>query len=366
MSSRTNFNPELLPLDPSLIDVHSFLDNMLLAVEKYTELKGKIENSKISTDILLFPLLSQEAVTSTRIEGTQVTIDNYYEAQHEEEEKRNKDVQEAINYRNAINYAIERLKDFPMSSRLFKEMHRILLSKGVRGQNKHPGEFKDRENIIGTRGATRETADFIPPGPEKTVELISNLEKYLNSEQDDNNFLVKIAIIHAQFETIHPFLNGNGRIGRVLIPLFLYYKKKCDYPFFFLSKTLERDQFKYYRFLNETRYEKNWNQWINFFLEACIKQSTDNIDLLDKFNVLYERDRKILLTKHNHIQIDKFLRVLYEFPIISIKNAAVLSGINYPTCRQYMKTLTDAKAIFPEQKKRNTKYYHYDLIQLLR
>ena len=246
----SQFEPDTLPLDSDLIDISLFADNMLLATEKYTELREKIHNAKIKSEILLLPLITQEAVTSTRIEGTQVTIDNYLEAQTEDEEKRNRDIQEAFNYRDTIYHAVKGLDKLPLSSRLIKEMHSILMSKGVRGANKTPGNFKNRENIIGKQGATRETADFIPPGPERTEELMSNLESYLNSEQDDAKFLMKIAILHAQFETIHPFLDGNGRIGRVLIPVFLYYKKKCDFPFFFLSKTLEEDQFKYYRYLN--------------------------------------------------------------------------------------------------------------------
>ncbi|MFT8323274.1 MAG: Fic family protein, partial [Bacillus sp. (in: firmicutes)] len=220
--SKSIFEPNTLPLDESLIDITYFLDNMLLATEKYTELKGKFDNAKIKPHILLLPLLNQEAVTSTRIEGTQITIDDFFEETNEDEVKRSKNVQEAINYREAIEFAVRGLDRLPLSIRIIKEMHRILMDKGVRGQNKKPGEFKDRENIIGKKGATRETADFIPPGPDKTMDLMSNLENYLNDERDDANFLVKIAIIHAQFETIHPFLDGNGRIGRVLIPLFLY------------------------------------------------------------------------------------------------------------------------------------------------
>ncbi|MFT8323437.1 MAG: hypothetical protein ABF649_21480, partial [Bacillus sp. (in: firmicutes)] len=138
------------------------------------------------------------------------------------------------------------------------------------------------------------------------------------------------------------------------------------YPFFFLSKTLEKDQFKYYRYLNETRTNRNWNQWINFFLESCIKQANDNIKTLNRIDELYQRDKALLMRKHNHFQIENFLEVLYQYPIISANHLSNLSGINYQTARQYINTLVKNRVLFPDQKKRNTKYYHYDIIQNLR
>ncbi len=149
------------------------------------------------------------------------------------------------------------------------------MSSGVRGQNRAPGEYRSIQNFIGPEGCTLETATFIPPQPQLVDQYMSNLEKYINNPKDSLHPLVRVAIIHAQFETIHPFLDGNGRIGRILIPLYLYDVNLIDYPNLFISEVLEKDKHKYYRMLNGTRKEGNgWNEWIKFFLESVNKQVT--------------------------------------------------------------------------------------------
>nr|WP_242947093.1 Fic family protein [Clostridium haemolyticum] len=165
-------------------------------------------------------------------------------------------------------------------------MHKILLSGDVRCKNRNPGEFRTIQNFIGTEGCTIQTASYIPPEPQLVSEYMSNLEKYINEPKDDLHDLIRIAIIHAQFETIHPFLDGNGRIGRILIPLYLFDKGFIDSPNFFISESLEKDKFKYYKLLNDTRIEtsnedekskmvaaQRWNTWIKFFYNCYYKSS---------------------------------------------------------------------------------------------
>lgn len=361
-----NFIPQYLPLSDGTYDVNSYIGELLEANALFTELKNKIDTSRIDADYLLFPLLNQEAVSSTRIEGTQVTIDEIYEAQSTDKEK-NRDNQEALNYIDALTYGEDYVKERgEITKRLIKEMHVKLMANGVRGQYKTPGQFKTQENYIGTQGAKRENAEFIPPGPEHTESLIDNLLEYLNSTVDDDKLLLKTAIIHAQFETIHPFLDGNGRIGRVLIPLFLMHKKALDKPIFFISRTLEKNQFQYYQNLNNTRWPKLWDKWLAFFQESIIRQCRETIELIRNVEALLEEDLELLKKHHSHYQVEKFIQAIYATPIFSISNISRRTGISYQVCRSYTNTLIGNDRIFSNGMRRNTRYYNYKFLDKLR
>lgn len=361
-----NFIPELLPLPSDCYKLENVITNLMGATTSLTTLNNKLELSKIKSELIMIPLLNQEAVSSTRIEGTQISIDGMFEAQSSDGEA-NKDIQEAINYINAIEYGRTVVDERrAISKNLIREMHKILMSNGVRGENKTPGLFKNQENFIGSKGSKRENADYIPPGPEHTEALMDNLLDYLNSNVHDDILMLKIAIIHSQFETIHPFLDGNGRIGRVLIPLFLYLKGMTKDPIFFLSKTLEQNQYQYYQNLNVTRWPRNWEKWINFFLEKAIVQSTENCEFIDAMSTLYTSDLNLLKSKHNHHQVEKFLNAIYEAPIFTVKRISEKTGIKYQTCRTYIKTLLEKEVIFKDSQLRNSKYFHYQVLEAIR
>lgn len=362
------FFPSLLPLEKDCYNIDDVLEILLRAIEKMTELKGVIKNSKLDTSFLILPLLNQEATSSTRIEGTQITIDGVYESQADKVKKStDKNVQEALNYMGALDYGEDYIESKgKMTKGLIREMHKILMSNGVRGGKKNPGEFKKGANYIGAQGAKIENAEFIPPGPEHTEGLIDNLIEYINSDKDDFQYLLKIAVIHAQFETIHPFADGNGRIGRVLIPLFLYQKKVIDVPFFFLSKILEKNQFQYYQRLNDTRWPQKWSQWFVFFLKSVEEQAEETIELVEKLGKLFDRDMEILKTKHKHLQMELFLKEVYSSPIFTAKRIVERAGINYTTCREYINTLLENERISNNRNKRNTIYYHYEILEYLR
>ncbi len=216
------YTPFQLPIE-ELIDINVFLNDLLEANRKLGEYEILLSKSKINPNLLLAPITLQEAIQSTRIEGTQVTLDDMLEYGADESIK-NSDIEEVINYSDALRAGESMLSQIPISTRMIKEMHRILLSGNVRGKNRNPGEFRGTQNFIGPEGCTINNATFIPPEPHLVHEFMSNLEKYINEPTDNLNDLIRIAIIHAQFETIHPFLDGNGRIGRILIPLYLYSK----------------------------------------------------------------------------------------------------------------------------------------------
>ncbi len=240
-------------------------------------------------EVLLSPLTTQEAVLSSKIEGTIATLGDVlkFEAGEEpEQESRKLDIQEIINYRTALRHAEAALKDRPFNLNLLLELHSILLD-SVRGKNKGRGRFRTIQNWIGAPGTPIEKADFVPPDPLAIKDCLDNWEKYYHADRPDP--LVQLAIVHAQFEIIHPFLDGNGRIGRILIPIFLCEKKLLSRPMFYLSEYLEEHRDEYVAHLRELgRKEDSWNAWIQFFLTALEEQSRKNAEKARAIMDLYE------------------------------------------------------------------------------
>lgn len=214
--------PETLPLES--LDWEKFIRLIGSANFELARYEGILQGIP-NPAVLLSPLTTHEAVLSSKIEGTQATLDEVleYEASMITDEQKYEDIKEILNYRQSMVFAVEWLKTKPITLDLFCEIHSILLD-SVRGQNKLRGSFRKLQNYIGSPGSPIEEATFIPPSPERVVEFLTNLENYIHYEEKDT--LVQLAIVHAQFEIIHPFLDGNGRLGRILIPLFLF-EKKC-------------------------------------------------------------------------------------------------------------------------------------------
>lgn len=229
------------------------------ALARYDGLLQGIPNPAV----MLSPLTTQEAVLSSKIEGTQATVDEVLEQEAGliKEGEKYKDIQEISNYRQALYSAREYLQDYSIRLPFVRELHRILLS-SVRGQDKTPGEFRKDQNWIGRYGCTMEQASFVPPNPFQLPDFLQAWEQYLDS--DDVDFLLQTAVMHAQFELLHPFKDGNGRIGRILIPLFLYQKKALSQPMFYLSEYLESHRDEYYARLKAISAEGDWNGWIAF------------------------------------------------------------------------------------------------------
>jgi len=228
-------------------------------------------------EVLLSPLTTQEAVLSSKIEGTQATLGEVlkFEAgEKPEEESRRQDIQEIINYRRALTAAEQELKTRPFNLNLLLRLHQILLE-GVRGENKARGKFRKTQNWIGATGSPIEKARFVPPEPLSLNGYLDNWEKYYHADRPDA--LVQLAVVHAQFEIIHPFLDGNGRLGRILIPLFLFEKKILFRPMFYLSEYLEQHRDEYVSRLRALGTDPStWNEWIEFFLQALDEQASKN------------------------------------------------------------------------------------------
>ena len=327
--------PQKLPLENIAWD--ALLPSIVRANAALAKFDGLLENIQ-NPLMFLAPLLTQEAVLSSRIEGTQATFSDIleYEAAPQRPTKNYNDIEEVINYRTALKYAEKELSKRPICLNLIRDIHAILL-KGVRGENKARGEFRRIQNWIGPPGSTIETAMFVPPSPEILLESLSNWEKYCHYEEKDT--LVQLSVIHAQFEIIHPFLDGNGRLGRMLIPLFLKEKKLLKYPSLYVSEYFEKNRGKYYKKLRSITERGEWNEWIEYFLEAVATQAEVNTKRAKRVTTLYEKLKnniqQVTRTK-NSIQIQDFLfsKIMFQTPDFTKS-----SGLSKPHAARVLKSL---------------------------
>lgn len=280
------------------------------ALARYDGLLRGIPNP----EVMLSPLTTQEAVLSSKIEGTQATVDEVLqqEAGLIKEGEKYKDIQEIVNYRSALYQARRHLREYPIRLSFILQLHKILMN-SVRGQDKTPGEFRKDQNWIGKYGCTIEEATFVPPSPLQLRDHLNAWERYLDS--DDIDFLLQTAVVHAQFELLHPFKDGNGRIGRILIPLFLFQKKVLSEPMFYLSEYLESHREEYYARLKGISQDEDWNGWIAFFLKAVILQSESNSARVEAIMKLYA-EMKTTIHEVTHSQYTvHLLDAIFNRPI---------------------------------------------------
>lgn len=298
-----------------------------------------------NVDIFIRMHITKEANTSSKIEGTKTEMDEVLSAKNQIDPEKRDDWQEVRNYIDAMNYALKELDNLPLSNRLIKNTHAILLN-SVRGKNKQPGEFRKSQNWIG--GASLNTAYFIPPSHNHVPELMSDLEKFLHNDEIYVPHLIKIAIAHYQFETIHPFLDGNGRIGRLMITLYLVSNGLLKKPSLYLSDFIERHKSVYYESLSMTRELNDLTRWIKFFLEAIIETSRSGVKTFQDILALKQEMDKLMLSfgkkSHNAIRLLDFL---YQKPVVSIANIIEIINISKPTANSLIKEF-EAKGILKE------------------
>jgi Fic family protein len=287
------------------------------ALARYDGLLQGIPNPAV----MLSPLTTQEAVLSSKIEGTQATVDEVLEQEAGliKEGEKYKDIQEISNYRQALFKAREYLEVYPIRLGFVRELHRILMS-SVRGEDKNPGEFRLDQNWIGRPRCPIEQASFVPPNPVQLPDFLQVWERYLDS--DDVDFLIQTAVVHAQFELLHPFKDGNGRIGRILIPLFLYQKRALSQPMFYLSEYLENHRDEYYERLKAISAEQDWDGWIAFFLRATIVQAGQNTRRVEAIKALYS-EMKVAIQETTHSQYSvHLLDAIFSKPIFRTSDLA--------------------------------------------
>jgi len=339
----TPFVPDQLPL--SNLDFARLIGLVGEANAALARYYGMLQ-SVVNPAILLSPLTTQEAVLSSKIEGTQATLDEVLE--HEAgltfEAYKTQDIQEVVNYRRALTLASEALLEQSLSLGLVKQMHGVLLD-SVRGQHKEPGQFRRDQNWIGPQGCTIDEATFVPPSPLQLLDHLEAWEAYLNG--DDVDRLIQAAVMHAQFELIHPFKDGNGRIGRLLIPLFLFNRAALSQPMFYLSGYLEQHRDEYYARLRGISESGGWNEWILFFLKAIAVQARDNTQRVQSTLLLYEEMKEqIRHITHSQYTI-QLLDALFDRPIFQTSDAVQRTGMSKQTLMPLLRQLKDAGLLTP-------------------
>ena len=282
-------------------------------------------------DIFVFMYVRKEAVLSSQIEGTQASLLDVLEYEAKAiENGQPKDVVEVSNYVSAMNYGLERLKVLPVSLRLIREIHEKLLV-GVRGGERLPGEFRKTQNYIGPPGCTLAEATFVPPPPHEMHATLDNLEKFLH-DKSPMPTLLKLAMAHSQFETIHPFLDGNGRVGRLLITFLLCEKSILRKPLLYLSHYFRVNRGEYYERLQAVRDAGSWEEWIKFFLKGVYLVSQEATQTARDIIDLCEKHRSLIMSKHGRGTRSslKLLESLYSMPITSVKGAMKVTGLTFP------------------------------------
>jgi len=339
--------PDILPLKTIDWERHvSLIGKANAALARY----DGILLGMVNPQVLLSPLTTREAVLSSRIEGTQASLEEVlqYEADVGDpslekdkalpESSQVRDIHEIINYRKAMGTAVEKMAGRPFGINTIRELHRILLA-GVRGRYKDPGEIRRIQNYIAPPGTPIDQAIFIPPSPEMIMDALSNWEDYLYETEKDP--LVQLAVLKAQFELIHPFLDGNGRIGRMLVPIILYHKKILSQPMFYISSYLERNRDVYYERLQAISRDGDWNGWISFFLEALVLQSEENSRKARAILELYNRT-KLQIPEILHSQYSiRAVDAIFTRPIFKSRDFAEISGIPGKTAPRIVQELKD-------------------------
>ena len=305
-------------------------DDLIMLLSQADRAIGKlnaIDQLVPDVDFFIFMYVRKEAALSTQIEGTQATLIDYIKAEAKLVDKDiPSDVDEIKNYIVAMNHGIACLKKLPLSGRLLREMHQMLL-KGVRGQHRTPGEFRKTQNWIG--GPTIQTAVFVPPPPHNMQQAMSDLEKFFHDTSSQYPPLIRAGLIHAQFETIHPFLDGNGRTGRLLITFYLYKERVLARPLLYISEFFKKYRRDYYDKLNGYRFGSGVENWIKFFLEGVYRVSEEAVTTARKITRLRERHiEAVSQFGRNADTALKLLNKLYSLPIVDAHLVGKITGIS--------------------------------------
>lgn len=355
-----SFKPNPLPPVPEIL-----LDEEIvkLVVDANRQLAKLDTASQLisNADLFISMYVRKEALISSQIEGTQCTLDDVLDP--EVDMNANLDV---LNYVKATQYAIQRLENLPLCCRLMKEVHEKLME-GVRGQDKTPGEFRHSQNWIGPANCSLKDARYIPPNVQDMEEAMSDLERYMN-ENVEYDPLIRVALIHYQFETIHPFLDGNGRIGRLLILLYLMEQKVLSKPVIYISYFLKKNQVEYYDRISEVRRSGNFEQWIKFFLEAVSKAATDSLESIRQLSILHDKNiARLPISNRKKDNLRAVFEYIEQYPIIDIKKTAKELGISYNTAATVVKKLVEL-GILQEttNKARNRVFAYEEYLDILR
>jgi Fic family protein len=358
-----SFIPRPLPPDPPIVLDEGMIRLLTKANRSIGILEG-MSSQVPDIDLFVSMYVRKEALLSSQIEGTQATLDDVLDPKIEE--NTNQNVAEVMNYIKASQNATDRLNELPICNRFLRETHAILLS-GLRGSEKNPGEFRSSQNWIGPAGSSLKTVRFIPPMPEDMISAMSDLERFINNEYDLDG-LIKIALIHYQFETIHPFLDGNGRIGRLLIALLLREQKLLSRDTLYISYFLKRNRVEYYDRLNEVRLKGNYEQWVSFFLLAVDESAQDATKTIDQLVELHQKNLVVILKTGKAAKtIVKVFGYLERSPIIDINKTRSALGLSFNAVSNAVKSLQDLGILKQtDNVRRNRTFAYEDYLKILR
>ena len=332
-----SFKPNPLPPMPE-VEMDEEIIKLLVDANKQLVKLDTASQLISNADLFISMYVRKEALISSQIEGTQCTLDDVLDP--EVEANANLDVSDVINYVKATQYALKRLERLPLCCRLIREIHEVLME-NVRGQDKTPGEFRHSQNWIGPTNCSLKDARYIPPNVEDMQNAMSDLEKFIN-ENVDYDPLIRVALIHYQFETIHPFLDGNGRIGRLLILLYLMEQGLLAKPVIYISYFLKKNQIEYYDRISEVRRSGNFEQWIRFFLEAVSKAASDSLESINKLSYLHDKNlQRLPKTTRSKDNLRAVFDYIEQYPIIDIKRTAKELDISYNTAATAVKKLVE-------------------------
>jgi len=355
------FIPSPLPPQPPL-DLDASRQQLL---ERATLALGRLDSVTMllpEPDLFLYAYVRREAVLSSQIEGTQSSLAQLLLFEIEEAPGVPiDDVVEVSNYVAALHHGLQRLQEgFPLSNRLIREMHGILLSRG-RGSTESPGEFRRSQNWIG--GTRPGNAHFVPPPPDHVEDCMAALERFLHGEDNPYPTLVKAALAHVQFETIHPFLDGNGRIGRLLIAFVLHHDRVLSQPLLYLSLYFKQHRAEYYRLLDLVRAEGNWEAWFDFFLEGVESTATSAVESVRRLLDLFQQDeQRIQRAQRRASTTLRVFRVLCERPLVTLKEVCRRTELSFPAAAKAMETLATlgiVQEITGRQRNRAFAYQNY-------
>ena len=353
-----SFYPSKLPPNPPIEVDSEIIDKLINAHRVLAILDDRATNIP-NIDLFISMYVQKEALLSSQIEGTQATLEDIFNPNIDE--NINAEVDDVVNYIKAAKYAIKRLETLPLCNKLLLETHKILLS-GVRGKEKNPGEFRQSQNWIGGAGSTIKTARYIPPDVLSMKESLSDLEKYMNAEAELDD-LIRIALIHYQFESIHPFLDGNGRIGRLLIVLYLLEKKVIKTPSLYLSFYLKEHRIEYYDRMSAIRETGDYEQWIKFFLEGIYASGKSAIETANELIALRDKNIRKLenenYTKRTLETMMKVFHYLEAHPIIDIGKTAEDLSIAYNTVSSTVNRFEKLGILHLVKKQGRNKVYSY-------
>ena len=356
-----SFRPAPLP---PVIDMDNEMVSLLTGATKALATVDALSSYIPNMNLFVSMYVRKEALLSSQIEGTQATLEDVLDPLVEK--NANQNVADVVNYIKATEFALERMNTLPLCNRLIKETHEVLMS-GVRGQEKNPGEFRTSQNWIGATGSSLKNARYIPPNPEDMINAMSDLEKYINSD-DSLDILIQAALLHYQFETIHPFLDGNGRVGRLLITLFLMDKKVLNSPVLYISYYLKKNRIEYYDRMSEVRNKDNYEQWIKFFLNAIKDSADESVETIKKLSELHDANIKKIDAMG---RAAKNARAVFDYleqnPIIDIGKTAEELNLAFSTVSLAVNRLVDAGILIQTNNaNRNRVFAYEDYLAILR